>query len=554
MTSVPMVFNQQTIFSLSRPFSSRWAIGQPAAAFIRAQSTKKVPTSQGRVRCSGKAGTSGDRRSSKSKPAQKPTSSIDGLLDRSSRETEEEFSWAARATTRAKRVAQSHGRNPSLKPLKRKLASRSPPALEPWEQPLKAAIVPIEQGIKGPIPAGAAKKLKSNLQRAGTSREVFGLCEEFGINRLSGKQSVHALRRMADIARKNALDQLDRLTVARTYGSEIIKRIVQSLEEDKRSLHTKDLVSTFKSISLLNAVQLYEDEVEVLVEQAAVRVLEGRGPPQVQELLCSLAHARHRPSPSMLAVVEACLERGELAKLNPGGATKLLWSLAVLNLGTPTVIAALDAWTPASDKITSEQLCTCVWSLAVVGATEGALFEALWQELRSRPGLAHLPAAALNQAHQAALSIQLDAPARAAALLTPEADALLAAADASWQAHAQSKKSVSSYQRRISAALTTLGVQHESEALCGGYSVDLVLPLHKVALEADGPSHLLDDLRGPTGPTLMKHRHLRALGWAVLAVPFTEWDMLEGNQQTAYLEERLEELGLGVAPPPRTEG
>ena len=47
------------------------------------------------------------------------------------------------------------------------------------------------------------------------------------------------------------------------------------------------------------------------------------------------------------------------------------------------------------------------------------------------------------------------------------------------------------------------------QAVCGGYSVDLALPLHKVALEADGPSHMLDDFLELTGPTLMKHRHLQ---------------------------------------------
>ena len=142
MTSVPIVLNLRSNFSLS----SRRMIGQLDAAANGAQSAKRAPTFTRRMRCSVTADTRGERRKSKPKPAQNAgLHKIDDLLDRSSRESEDEFSWAARATTRAIGMAQSQGRSPHV-PLKpRKLASRSPPALEPWEQPLKAAIVPVEK-------------------------------------------------------------------------------------------------------------------------------------------------------------------------------------------------------------------------------------------------------------------------------------------------------------------------------------------------------------------------------------------------------------------------
>jgi len=78
-----------------------------------------------------------------------------------------------------------------------------------------------------------------------------------------------------------------------------------------------------------------------------------------------------------------------------------------------------------------------------------------------------------------------------------------------------------------------------------GYSVDISLPHLKLAIEADGPSHfsrtpgpprpapnLLPPSSPPpasastgppvlAGPTAMKRRHLRAMGWALVSVPFT---------------------------------
>jgi hypothetical protein len=37
-------------------------------------------------------------------------------------------------------------------------------------------------------------------------------------------------------------------------------------------------------------------------------------------------------------------------------------------------------------------------------------------------------------------------------------------------------------------------------------------------------------------------------------VPYTEWDMLQGDQQTGYIEERLAELGISVVPTCSTYG
>ena len=49
----------------------------------------------------------------------------------------------------------------------------------------------------------------------------------------------------------------------------------------------------------------------------------------------------------------------------------------------------------------------------------------------------------------------------------------------------------------------------------------------EVAIEVDGPSHFCG--RVPTGATALKRRQLRAVGWALLPVPYWEWDALDRN-------------------------
>ena len=61
-------------------------------------------------------------------------------------------------------------------------------------------------------------------------------------------------------------------------------------------------------------------------------------------------------------------------------------------------------------------------------------------------------------------------------------------------------------------------------------------------MEVDGPSHFLG--RTPTGATALKRRQLRAAGWALLPVPYWEWDALDSKTaKQAYLRAALEGLG-----------
>ena len=91
-------------------------------------------------------------------------------------------------------------------------------------------------------------------------------------------------------------------------------------------------------------------------------------------------------------------------------------------------------------------------------------------------------------------------------------------------------------QRDVAASLSALGLAPREEVRTPqGYSLDAVVSHggREVAVEVDGPSHFLG--RTPTGTTALKRRQLRAAGWALLPVPYWEWDAL-GSSKAAKQE------------------
>ena len=70
-----------------------------------------------------------------------------------------------------------------------------------------------------------------------------------------------------------------------------------------------------------------------------------------------------------------------------------------------------------------------------------------------------------------------------------------------------------------------------------GYSLDAVV-LHggrEVVIKVDGPSHFWGRAPTRTDATALKRRQLRAAGWALLPVPYWEWDAL-GSSKAAKQE------------------
>eukprot|EP00899_Mesostigma_viride_P021074 jgi/Mesvir1/28969/Mv17744-RA.1 len=56
----------------------------------------------------------------------------------------------------------------------------------------------------------------------------------------------------------------------------------------------------------------------------------------------------------------------------------------------------------------------------------------------------------------------------------------------------------------------------------------LVMP---IAIEADGPAHFAYNTLDPLGPTVLKARLLRAMGWHVVQVPYFQWAQLRNSEE-----------------------
>ena len=110
----------------------------------------------------------------------------------------------------------------------------------------------------------------------------------------------------------------------------------------------------------------------------------------------------------------------------------------------------------------------------------------------------------------------------------------------------------------MAEALAALELQPREEVRTAqGYSLDAVVVVAgcEVAVEVDGPSHFVG--RVPTGATALKQRQLRAAGWALLAVPYWEWNEMGGGaaRRREYLSRRVAEVvAAGSAPAPTAAG
>jgi hypothetical protein len=107
------------------------------------------------------------------------------------------------------------------------------------------------------------------------------------------------------------------------------------------------------------------------------------------------------------------------------------------------------------------------------------------------------------------------------------------------------------YHSDVSRVLREMGIHHKNErVLSHGLIVDIFIHSRwqkagdqmqedgsrrksdGLILEIDGPTHYESYLQEPLGPTVMKRRHLRKLGYEVVSLPCTEYrlnDSLENK-------------------------
>ncbi len=81
-----------------------------------------------------------------------------------------------------------------------------------------------------------------------------------------------------------------------------------------------------------------------------------------------------------------------------------------------------------------------------------------------------------------------------------------------------------------------------SSCATAGYAIDITIPSMRLAVEADGPTHMArNDPRRMLGATVMKRRHLRLLGWQVVNISFKQWAQLQSQSaKAAFLQKAID--------------
>ena len=211
----------------------------------------------------------------------------------------------------------------------------------------------------------------------------------------------------------------------------------------------------------------------------------------------------------------------------------------------------------------SQDVANILWAYATMGCRpgEGVLGALVSRLLAAGAGVPTFSAEERRQLHQFFLSCSLDWKEEVGG---PAACSLVKAREAFESecrlAFVVPDVSPSASQIQVSHAVRLhLGLLVEDEYRCprSGYAIDMLVSDARPsaasagapgggrswAVEFDGPDHFLA-CGSPKGGTLLKHRHLRQLGYALVVVPYWEWDKVSGDEasEAGYLRGKL---GLG---------
>jgi hypothetical protein len=280
-------------------------------------------------------------------------------------------------------------------------------------------------------------------------------------------------------------------------------------------------------------------------------------------------------APALLDAIAAAAVRSGLCDFNPQNLANTAWAFATAGHAAPALLDAIAAEAVRSGlgDFKPQALANTAWAFATVGHAAPALLDAI-AAAAVRSGLRGFNLQNLaNMAWAFAVADRI-----APVLFDSDAFVQLCAAERSflpedlrqlhqwqlWQkergaawpplppelaqrcrdAFSSEEGVASKLQGDVVASLLALGLAPREEVRTEqGYSLDAVV-LHggrEVAIEVDGPSHFCG--RTPTGATALKRRQLRAAGWALLPVPYWEWDAFgRGSNSTAkqeYLRDAL---------------
>ncbi|KAJ1618394.1 hypothetical protein T492DRAFT_636534 [Pavlovales sp. CCMP2436] len=240
----------------------------------------------------------------------------------------------------------------------------------------------------------------------------------------------------------------------------------------------------------------------------------------------------------------------------PQGLANTAWAFATIGVRAPQLFDAIAR--ESEERIGTfepQGLANTAWAFAIAGTAHR---EALVKAVCARAVEIGLPAFSGDercQLHQFFLGVELEVS-PSTELLAP-----IGLRDVCRQAMADYKPARSSkLHEDVSCELTRMGIAHANE-LCVprlGYHVDIaILPAAEtsgadadgaalarraatakyagIVIEVDGPSHYNDERRLRPASEMIR-RHLALAGWAVLSVPYWEWDALKSKGKARKAE------------------
>ncbi|KAL4423640.1 hypothetical protein ABPG77_009227 [Micractinium sp. CCAP 211/92] len=254
----------------------------------------------------------------------------------------------------------------------------------------------------------------------------------------------------------------------------------------------------------------------------------------------------------------------------PQTVSVLLFAFAAANrLDSPAQRKMMGVLAELADslllKFTPQGLANLAWGLTVAGIYPPQLIRR-WRAVAGAERRFFRPAE-LNQLHLVEVALRLEAPPGAVQGPLPadaasffdslyQAGRLRAFAGRAWARHQEAAQPVvTDFQQQVYRTICALGVPCQLEhSAAGEYSIDVAIPEHRIAVEADGPVHFSCNTRHPTGSTALKRRLLQRLGWRPVDVPFYDWWGLPANKQMDYMRRKLQEAGLQLPASPLEAG
>ena len=385
-------------------------------------------------------------------------------------------------------------------------------------------------------------------------------------------------------------------TMRRTPGDEARGALERAVNRVARIMTSQNVVNVLWAFARLG--RMPQGETWKALEIAAFRVARDMSGPSVSNAMWAYATLAQKPDDPTLGALEYAVRRGAqdmssqnvantlnaYAKLNqmprdrtwealesavvrvapdmsPQEVANTVWAYAKLGrLPGADVHAALESATGRVAPIMGPQeVAISLWSHAAFSALRNAelpsTYSALWRR-----------ACAMN-VHD--FSVESKATLFHAKLMNDASDSLNRSAEIScpawlpthgrdaWDSH---RTTISKFHRELAKAFEELGIRHVSEHLTddGLFSMDLYLPDHDVAVEADGYRHYYND-RESTFParssrlrtvtTELRDFFLDKRCAKVVTVPWFEWQLVKnsGERRRSYLKAKLsEEAGIQV--------